>query len=192
MAAAGRRSPAAPVRLPRDARPRRLWRLTTRRHAARAFDGEGARLYGGRFNHSGVSVVYCASHLSLAVLELLVHVDPDLLPDRLVAIPATVPPALEILHLPARRLPRNWRAYPAPAELKDLGGAWLRSAASPLLAVPSAVVPPELNVLVNPAHPDAGRLAIGPPEPFVFDPRLRYSASPVGAGPRGMRVSAAQ
>lgn len=147
----------------------RVWRLAGRGRTA--FDGEGARLYGGRWNHPGVAVVYTAESLALAVLELFVHLSPRDAPG-LVAIPADVPEQVRVERLDPRELPRDWRATPAPPALADLGTAWARGGASAVLAVPSAIVPRETNYLLNPAHPDFRRPRIGRPEPFSLDPRM--------------------
>ena len=56
--------------------------------------------------------------------------------------------------------------------MKDLGTAWVKSARTAVLRVPSVVIPRETNVLLNPAHPDFDRIRIGGPEPFSFDPRM--------------------
>lgn len=119
-------------------------------------------------------MVYTASYLSLAVVEKLVHVDPDVMPDRLVAFEIEIPDedaAREIL--PLDRLPAHWNAEPPGPGTRDLGRAWLTDLTRPgVLVVPSAVVPREANYLLNPAHPDARRWAVVSREPFRFDARL--------------------
>ena len=85
----------------------RVWRICLRRY--RIFDGEGARRYGGRWNHTGTSIVYTSGSLSLAALELFVHVDIDVAPTRLVAIAADIPEDLETERIDVGKLPRNWR-----------------------------------------------------------------------------------
>ena len=149
-----------------------VWRICARRHASRAFTGDGARFYGGRWNPRGVPVVYTAATLSLAALELLVHLDPDTVPGDLVAVAGEVPDDLHIEQISVASLRRNWRGYPAPEELQMRGLAWVRAVKSAVLSVPSAVVPPERNYLLNPAHRDFTKIRIGKPEPFHFDPRL--------------------
>jgi RES domain-containing protein len=148
------------------------WRLTTARYGGRAFDGEGARLYGGRWNHPGTAVVYCSSTLSLAALEYFVHVEPDLAPPALVAAAADIPAGLEIETLEVEALPASWRSYPAPERLRDLGTGWVRSRRTAVLQVPSSVIPHEMNVLLNPAHPDFAKIHLREAEPFAFDPRM--------------------
>lgn len=117
--------------------------------------------------------VYTAAHLSLAVLEVLVHVPAgEDLPTDLVAIPADVPDDLRIEDVSVEELPQDWRRTPAPTALADRGTAWLAAARTAVLAVPSAVVPPETNYILNPAHPDFRRIIVGRAEPFDLDPRL--------------------
>jgi RES domain-containing protein len=50
--------------------------------------------------------------------------------------------------------------------------AWLRSAGTAALSVPSAVIRTERNILLNPRHPEAKRILLISDEPFSFDPRL--------------------
>jgi RES domain-containing protein len=148
----------------------RVWRIAIKRF--QRFDGEGARRYGGRWNHPGNTIVYAAGSLSLAALELFVHVDTDLAPANLVAIPADVPDTVRIETIDAADLPRNWRAYPAPEALKDIGTAWAVKGSSAVMAVPSALIPTERNYLLNPKHRDFKRVRIGKSIPFRFDPRM--------------------
>jgi RES domain-containing protein len=117
----------------------------------------------------------------------MVHVSaPDDLPRDLVSIPADLPDDLGVQWITVAELPRDWRRAPAPPALADIGTAWLTAARTPVLAVPSAVVPQETNHILNPHHPDFRRIAIGRLEPFELDPRLgpRERAG-AGRGPSG-------
>jgi RES domain-containing protein len=147
-------------------------RITRRLHAAAPLDGEGARLFGSRWNHPGTPLASTSTALSLAALEYLVHVDPEDLPDDLVQVKAIVPDAVVPLVLNRSKLPAGWRAYPAADAVMNVGDAWLREATSLLLCVPSAVIPEETNVLVNPRHPDFPRIRVDGSEPFWFDSRV--------------------
>ena len=148
----------------------RGWRLVKAKHAATAFTGMGARLAGGRWNHPGEAVVYVSGALSLAALELLVHLDARSRTALiLVAIPAEIPD--ELISDPPK-LPPSWRAQPPPTETKSLGSAWLRSGASCVLRVPSVLIPVENNYVLDPTHPDFTSITIGDPEVFSFDPRM--------------------
>jgi len=151
----------------------RCWRLCQARYAAAAFSGDGARRYSGRWHWPGTPVIYTATSLALAALEILAHFDHDLVPAPFVAFAVDIPPEVRLQRVTAKLLPSNWRALPAPDATKDLGAKWLRAGTTVGLLVPSALVPQERNVLFNPQHQDFARLQIGPPEPFTFDPRLR-------------------
>ena len=146
------------------------WRITKARYAANAYDGEGARLAGGRWTSPGHPVVYTAENAALAALEMLVHLDASGRP-AYVLIPCTFPNDL-VLRLDRRRLPAAWRTYPAPAVLQQLGDAWCQSRASAVLDVPSAVIGMQSNYLLNPTHADFARVRTGTPGPFDFDSRL--------------------
>lgn len=150
----------------------RVWRIIPKLHLSQAFDGEGARRFGGRWNHLGTRVVYTSATLSLAALEFFVNLDRDTEPDQLVAISADIPDDLRMGHIDVSDLPKNWRSYPVPEELQDLGTAWVATASTTMLVVPSAVIPDERNYLLNPAHPDFKRFRLNKPEAFHFDPRM--------------------
>lgn len=148
------------------------WRIVQARHAAHAFSGEGARLYGGRWNSPGTPLVYTAQSRALAALELLVHLEAPLLLAGFQLFEVVFDQKL-VETLPASALPANWRADPIPVAVQQLGDRWVRAAASPVLCVPSALIPGESNYLLNPAHPSFAALEIRPPAPFAFDPRLQ-------------------
>lgn len=165
----------------------RVWRLVTARFAETAFSGEGARRYGGRWNRKGVAVVYTAGSLSLAMLELLVQDQP--LRAHYLSIPAEIPPEVGIERLDPDRLPADWRDPAALETLRGIGGDWAAGLASAVLAVPSAVIPVETNYLLNPRHPDFGRIRIGEPQELVSDLRLPAQAAGGnvgGANPTGL------
>ena len=117
-------------------------------------------------------MVYTSQTLSLCALEYFVHLEPDLAPRELVAVEAEIPEDLRIACLEAADLPPEWRTYPAPDSLKDLGTAWVREGETAVLSVPSSIIPRERNILINPGHPEAGRIRVEPAEPFAFDPRM--------------------
>jgi RES domain-containing protein len=137
------------------------------------WDGAGAAAHGGRWNPPGVAVIYAAGTLSLAMLERLVQ-RRNL--GRTLLVEATAPSDLAIEDL-MERPPPNWRALGSP-EAATAGGEWVASGRSPLLRVPSALVPREANYLVNPAHPDAQRITVEPPAPLEWDARLFGVPSP--------------
>jgi RES domain-containing protein len=147
-----------------------VWRLVTGRFAGTAFTGEGARLYGGRWNRKGVPMVYTAGSQSLAMLEMLVQDEP--LRARYMMIAATLPKGLKIERIEPGQLPANWRDLAAREQLQALGTAWAKSLSSAVLAVPSAVIPAETNYLLNPLHPAFAKIETGEPQEFITDLRL--------------------
>ena len=147
------------------------WRIVKPQHADDAFSGRGARLYGGRWNPRGVEVVYTSATLSLATLEILVGTPrPQRLP-QYATFRCSIPDDL-IEHLDPALLPDSWRTYPAPPQLQEIGARWIASQRSVALAVPSAVIESELNVVLNPAHPDFETIEIARSVPLRFDLRL--------------------
>jgi RES domain-containing protein len=148
------------------------WRLVKHRYLAQAWDGEGARQYGGRWNSPGVSVVYASETLALALLEVLVRLQSTRVLHGYSAIRCEFDEAL-MRSVDVAGLPAGWERSPAPPELAAVGDEWTASAASPILRVPSAIVPLEHNYLVNPHHPQFGAIRLGEATPFPIDPRLR-------------------
>ncbi|MEJ7811436.1 MAG: RES family NAD+ phosphorylase [Gemmatimonadaceae bacterium] len=147
------------------------WRLVKTRYADSAFTGEGARLYGSRWNSPGVSVAYASDSPALAVLEVLVHLQASqFLPSYSFVTVSFLQSLVETV--PARDLPAAWQRSPAPLEVQAIGDAWAAEQRSAVLRVPSALLAPASNYIPNPAHPDFGSVRIGSPEPFQFDPRL--------------------
>jgi RES domain-containing protein len=147
------------------------WRIVKARHAAGAFDGEGALLDGGRWNSPGTPLVYTSGSAALAALEMLVHLGRRSTLSAYVLIACTFEERL-VQRLDMKRLPPNWRSYPAPPELQLIGDEWAKSATSAVFEVPSAVIETEWNYLLNPHHRDFTAIRVGDPRPFDFDERL--------------------
>jgi RES domain-containing protein len=105
-------------------------------------------------------------------LEIFVHLDVPEAADDLIATQADVPASVPVASVPVADLPRGWRQYPPPPELADIGTRWLHEGRTAVLAVPSAVVPQELNYLLNPAHAAFRKIRVGRRERFSFDPRM--------------------
>lgn len=141
------------------------------RRGFRALDGEGAFRYGGRWNTPGRPAVYTSRTLSLAALEYLVHLDASRAPTDLVALTLELPDGL-VTSLEVARLPARWRDLPADAACARLGDEWLASGSAVGLAVPSAIVPVEWNVILNPRHPEFHQVKVVGEEAFRFDARL--------------------
>ncbi|MCB8877166.1 RES family NAD+ phosphorylase [Acidisoma silvae] len=136
------------------------WRLC--REAYADLSGQGAALYGGRWNSPGHPLVYLAETAALTVLEVRVHLDlpPELLPEDFCLV------SVDLDDRPVETMPTM------PADPKAFGDLWLRQMRSPVLRVPSAIVPESHNLLLNPRHPKASAAHIIGQRAFRFDPRL--------------------
>jgi RES domain-containing protein len=134
-------------------------------------DGMGARLYGARWNSKGNAVVYLASSRALAMLEVLVHLQPLFTPLHFCLAQIELPDN-SILTLDIKSLPDNWQDASSPAELKTLGNQFIKETKYLLMKVPSSVVPEEYNYLLNPLHADISKVKILNTYPFSFDDRL--------------------
>ena len=146
------------------------WRVVKRKFLESAFDGQGARRAGGRWNSPGRSVIYTAESSALAILEILVHVEISLL-SHYVFIPVHFSEE-QTTRIDPANLPQGWRSHPGPDDLRRIGDGWLESCSSLALQVPTAVAPTGWNYLLNPAHPDFSRLDIGDPADFKLDSRF--------------------
>ncbi|HEX7862625.1 MAG TPA: RES family NAD+ phosphorylase [Verrucomicrobiae bacterium] len=147
------------------------WRIVPAEKAAAAFDGEGARSFGGRWNPEGVPMIYGSEHQSLAALEVRVHIDKTSLGKRYKGIAFHFDENLMKI-FSFRDLPKNWREEPPPRALQEIGASWVKAAESVILAVPSVIIPTELNFLINPRHPKFTKIKIGEATDFAFDQRL--------------------
>ena len=155
--------------------PQRLWRLVPAEHAYHAFSGQGAERFGWRWNRVGTPMVYLSETLSLAVLEIVVHLRPEDFQREYLSFSVDVPDSLKPIPAVSENLPEDWCSLPPGPASQNMGSAWSKAGTSVLLRVPSILIPGEYNFLLNPRHPDAKLLQRHTPRPFVLDPRLRRS-----------------
>ena len=153
----------------------KIWRICRAPFAAEAFSGQGARRFGGRWNSRGVPMVYASTSLSLAAIELFVHLEPGLAPDDLVYLSAELPEGEPARTIGSAELRDGWwtdDAVVGAATPRELGDAWIQDRSSLALMVPSVPIRAEWNVLLNPLHPRMSELQIEAAQPFVFDARM--------------------
>jgi RES domain-containing protein len=150
----------------------RVYRILRRRYSRHPFDGEGAYRFGGRWSSPGTRLAYSSEHLSLAMIEYFVHLDPDDAPKDLVLASAEVPDTLSRLRLGVGQLPAGRRRSPPPASLAALGDSFVREGRSAVLTVPSALAPDEWNLLLNPLHADFAKIKVLPVRTFHYDQRF--------------------
>jgi len=136
-----------------------LYRTAKIEHAG-DLSGTGARIYGGRWNSKGVGAIYTSMSKSLAILEFYIHINRSVLPKGFAIASIEVPDTSSVREIDINRLPKEWREYPAPYDLSAIGDEWARSGNTLLLRIPSAIVPSEWNILINPAHREIERVRI--------------------------------
>ncbi len=134
--------------------------------------GTGARTYGGRWNNKGIGIIYTSETRALATVEYLVHVPLSIVPSDISIAYLKIPDGITQNEISISDLPANWRDYPAPPELAELGTQWALTNDTLLLRVPSAAVEHEFNILINPLHPDMMHITISHIEEYRFDVRL--------------------
>lgn len=149
-----------------------FFRIVQAHWAASAMTGEGARLWGGRWNPPGMPAVYLAESRALAALEILVHAQREAILLRWSIIEVEVPDNLITMTQPAD-LPADWRALPSSPSARRFGEGWLRQGKSLALSLPSVVVPEERVLLIDPLNPDFIKLRVSAPQAFQFDSRFR-------------------
>ena len=147
------------------------WRIVRAARVNSAFTGEGARVYGGRWNSRGTAVIYVSEHESLAALELFVHLTPLSPNDRYRSFRLEWEDKLTE-YFPVKNLPPHWNAEPPTFQTMQIGDEWVRAGKSVALAVPSVLSTSEMNFLLNPKHPDFKRIKISQPVQYRFDSRL--------------------
>jgi RES domain-containing protein len=145
------------------------WRIVTWSRRDVAMTGEAAKKHPGRWNPRGARAVYMADSSGLAVLEMWIHLDPARTALHFALIRISIPNDLGILEPRPAELPAGWRRNPPPASTRALGHRWLKDRRAPLLRVPSVLVPYATNLILNPDHPLASRVAAHKPERFRLD-----------------------
>jgi RES domain-containing protein len=150
-----------------------VWRLARPEFAER-LDGEGSRIEGGRWNPVGVPALYTSEHLSLSVLEVYVHLPPqmrDILP-VLAAVQMSVPDRAGVTRVMPERLSELLASENSTAACQEIGQAWISRGHDLVLRVPSIFVPEESNLILNPLHPHMADVRIVSSREFHFDSRL--------------------
>ena len=155
----------------------RVWRLIARRHAATAFSGIGNKKVGSRWVPEGELAVYTSEHASTAVLENLVHMDPSHFRDNYILIAADIPDDLAMDVVSVESLEPDWQSRYEDDTLQQVGKDWIERGESAVLSVPSALMPQERNLILNPLHPDFTKIIIHEPVDFTFDKRLSMGNS---------------
>lgn len=149
----------------------RIYRVSKPEYVATALLGNGAALAPGRWNGAGVRLAYVAPSVSLAMLEILVHVNREDVPEGLRILTFEIPD--DAIHvLPERDWPTLWNALPYDDDVRAVGDAFVREGRHLALQVPSAVARGESNLLLNPAHARFREVVLLADDPLAMDARL--------------------
>jgi RES domain-containing protein len=143
-----------------------LWRISSYIDLS----GAGGLNTAARWHSQGRRIVYLADHPSSALLEMLVHIDRNLVPSTYQLLRIIVPSDLAIETVGIDELSEDWRTETVAS--RQIGDQWLDQSSSALLQVPSAISQEAHNFLLNPAHPDAAKIAVAEIFRAPFDARL--------------------
>lgn len=151
-----------------------VWRIAVEAPAYSANDmtGTGAKITGGRWNNPGTPIVYSAVNIALATLETLSHIRVGSLPFNRFLVRIDIPDDVWAMREELNPLPGGWDTIPSGLTSRKAGDDWATSNGSPLLAVPSVIVPDEHNILINPAHPESRKIAATTVKRWTYDPRF--------------------
>jgi RES domain-containing protein len=148
----------------------RVWRIAQRKYALDRLCA-GAALYGGRWNPVGLPALYCGASIAICALEKFVHVGQAPLPP-LMLVAVDIPDRSGVFTPAANALPPGWDELPTSASAQALGREWLERGETLAMRVPSAILPEENNVILNPRHPEFAQVALSVVRPFSFDQRM--------------------
>jgi RES domain-containing protein len=148
-----------------------VYRIAQEKYAT-DLSGNGAKLYGGRWNSEGIVALYTSSSRSLALLETLAHTNAALLAEKIyLLVTLSVPASLKPEIIALDKLPRDWDSRDQLTGTQRAGDLFLQKQKSLLLAVPSVLMPEEFNYVLNPLHPDMRKLKITHQRRMRFDKR---------------------
>lgn len=150
----------------------KAWRIAKAKHQHQAFTGQGCQFASGRWHYQNVAIVYCSDTQALSALEVFVQLQEDGKHIKFVLFELYIPERAVLTIESITTLPARWRQQPPGSGTKKIGSDWVRSGASAVLSVPSAITPSDRNFLLNPSHPDCRTIEVGEPTPFNFDARL--------------------
>lgn len=152
-----------------------VFRIADGRHPL--WDGTGALRVGGRWNSPGSAVIYGATTYAGAMLEVLVHTRIGKVPKTHVWVVGVVPDSVAVEKVTPIMLPAGWGDQESMVA-REFGDRWVREGRSAVLLVPSVVTGDDGNVVINPAHPGAGKIEVSAPRTVVWDTRLFLPAQP--------------
>jgi RES domain-containing protein len=149
----------------------RVFRLLRKKYPIE-LSGKGAAMSGNRWNSRGTEIINCAESRALAMAEVAVHLSLATLPDDFVMEEIDIPASLTVESLSLAELPANCNSFPHQLYTQKIGDDFISQRKSCVLRVPSAVVPGDFNILINPQHPNFDSIRIVGQVDFPFDKRI--------------------
>lgn len=153
----------------------KVYRIEREKYLDTTLHGVGtASTEGYRWNSLNTYLVYTAESRALVTLEVSVHLDfsEDIPTDRFY-VEIDIPDDIEILELSIDQLPKNWDSKPPILETQYIGDDFVSQKDAAVLKVPSSIVPPEYNYLINPNHPDSTKIKVISTQRLQFDNRFK-------------------
>jgi RES domain-containing protein len=148
--------------------PLTIFRICDQRFSP--LSGEGAWAFGGRWNSIGVALVYACLDYSSALLEKLAHLGGAAMPPAQHSFELVVPAGVVLQHA---NLPTESDWFADYDLTRSIGDGFAREGRPLGLVVPGYVARPhQRNILLNPSHPDFGRIQVVRSEPVAWDRRL--------------------
>jgi RES domain-containing protein len=151
-----------------------LYRIAQEKYAD-DLSGNGARLFGGRWNSEGNYALYTSSTRALALLETLAHTPAKLLQTKVYRLVTLQVSEVLIQGLDSKKLPAGWDAIEIRPFTQKTGDQFLLAKKNLLLAVPSVLLPEELNYVINPLHTDFKKVKIVNQRRIHFDKRVEVN-----------------
>lgn len=147
-----------------------VYRISKRQYA-KDLSGRGALMFGGRWNKKGTPVLYTGESKEIALLELVVHTSPLLIPKLDIVTIEIQDKSIETFN--RNDLPEGWYRYPPPTVLSEIGSKWAMDCKSIALKVPSSIIHSSNIFILNCLHPKySTQVKIKEVSQFYFDPRL--------------------
>lgn len=149
----------------------KVYRLSRKKYPDH-LSGRGAALASNRWNSKGVEMIYTARNRALALAEVAVHFSVGTLPSGYLMLEIDIPDECTFTELRLNDLPPHWNSFPHMRETRLLGDRFIMEKKALACKVPSAVVPGEFNILINPNHPEMSLIQITDISDFPIDSRL--------------------
>jgi RES domain-containing protein len=126
-----------------------------------------------RWNSKDTKIIYTAESKALACLENVVHRNSRGLQKNFRQMNIEIPDEIKVHEIKIIDLKTDWKEFMRMSYTQSIGDEWIKEGKTPVLKVPSAIVPGDSNFLLNPAHKDFKKIKLLKTLPFQFDSRIK-------------------